>query len=569
MRHILFTLIAIASVFELCFGSDSGFDDLYRKYRNEPMPVLKELGQSLLTRGSTDSAMAVYTIITNRYESDKRPEDGRYAVEARNSLGVISFLNSNYASAYSHFVTAVELDGRPDAAGNMNLSAIYLYYGDRKRAYDLLRQVFDEAIDKGHFYWASASLINILTSDIDDSVVPDDSIAVLIRRYNDKVPYTKDNPAWALAAHLSKAKLLDMKGNHEGAIREYRFSLTAASSLLIPSRNEFASYIGMGKTFMKTGQPDSAVYYVKKAESIARENGFAELLISAYSDLSEIYGSMGRKDIADMYRYKKLELNDSVFSTKEFGKIRDLEMFHEADKFERRISLLQIEEKMRTRILWLVSSSLILVAALCIYIFIQNHRLRRKNKDLYDRNVAAMKAEEKWQKEMERLRTIRSGACVEDVRVSGHESGDDDDSHTADSGNGIAFGKYAGSRLDDVKSRKLEQRINEVLSDETVFCREGFSLKDLADLCCSNSKYVSQVLNERMDTTFSQLLNERRVSVARKRFVDFEHYGHLTIEAIVAELGFRSRSTFSKTFKKITGLSPSEFQRLARNNENT
>ncbi|MDE6392843.1 MAG: AraC family transcriptional regulator, partial [Muribaculaceae bacterium] len=39
---------------------------------------------------------------------------------------------------------------------------------------------------------------------------------------------------------------------------------------------------------------------------------------------------------------------------------------------------------------------------------------------------------------------------------------------------------------------------------------------------------------------------------------------HLTIEAIVAELGFRSRSTFSKTFKRITGLSPSEFQRMAR-----
>lgn len=101
---------------------------------------------------------------------------------------------------------------------------------------------------------------------------------------------------------------------------------------------------------------------------------------------------------------------------------------------------------------------------------------------------------------------------------------------------------------------------------EDVFCRDGFSLRDLAEQCSSNTKYISQVLNERMGCSFSQYLNECRVSVARKRFVDFEHYGHLTIEAIVAELGFKSRSTFSKTFKRITGLSPSEFQRLAREN---
>ena len=71
------------------------------------------------------------------------------------------------------------------------------------------------------------------------------------------------------------------------------------------------------------------------------------------------------------------------------------------------------------------------------------------------------------------------------------------------------------------------------------------------------------MLNEDFGKSFNQLLNEHRISVAKQRFLDTDNYGHLTIEAIVRELGFKSRSTFSKTFKKITGLSPSEFQRLA------
>ena len=54
-----------------------------------------------------------------------------------------------------------------------------------------------------------------------------------------------------------------------------------------------------------------------------------------------------------------------------------------------------------------------------------------------------------------------------------------------------------------------------------------------------------------------------RSHVARRRLIDFENYGNLTIEAIVSDLGFKSRSTFSKTFKRITGLTPSEFQRIA------
>ena len=295
--------------------------------------------------------------------------------------------------------------------------------------------------------------------------------------------------------------------------------------MLIPERNRFASYIGLGKTFHKSGQTDSAVFYMKKAEDLARDAGFTELLINTYSSLHDIYAETGNRRMADEYRHKKLELNDSLFNTREFSKIRDLEMFHEIDRFKKRISMMQIEKKMRRRTLVTVSVALLCVAALCILIFVQNRKLRRKNRNLYDRNMAAMKAEEKLRE------AIQSQQETAQQTDAGNASEPEEASE-----------KYSGSSLSDSKGKEIEERIIELMADEK----------------------AAQVPNERMGTTFSRLLNESRISVARKRFVDFEHYGHLTIEAIVAELGFKSRSTFSKTFKRITGLSPSEFQRMAR-----
>ena len=80
----------------------------------------------------------------------------------------------------------------------------------------------------------------------------------------------------------------------------------------------------------------------------------------------------------------------------------------------------------------------------------------------------------------------------------------------------------------------------------------------------SNYKYVSQVINERYQKNFRLLVNEARVKEACRRLGDPEHYGNLTIEAISTGLGFKSRSNFAVTFKKITGLSPSDFQKMAK-----
>lgn len=531
-------MVCVSTVLSCAGKSKPDFDALFQRYKNMPDKNLSREGQELLSRNSMDSAMAVFTILANRHENPKTQESADYACQAHNCLGMICFMNSNYSGAYSHFSAASELWGEGDAAGNLNLSAIYLYYGDQQRAYQLMRNVFDDAVRKRNYHMASSTMLNLLTSDIDESVLPPDTIASLIRHYRRNVRRTTDNPEYHLASHMASAKLYSIEGRHEEAIKELKESLMANGGTLIPSRNLFSSYEELGKMYMASGRGDSAIFYLEKAEKIARDHNFPELLMSVYSNISKVYAATGHNSLADEYRYKRLNLNDSLFTTREFGKIHDLEMFHQADKFERHLNRLSMEKELRGKVLWIVSIALVVLAGLLIFIFRQNHSLQRKNKYLFERNLEIMSVQDK---EKEERRNDEKDPDEEKENI-----------------------KYNSSGLSEEAAEEIKKRILQVMSNEELFCKEDFSLRDLANLCESNSKYVSQVLNERIGMSFSQYLNERRVSVARRIFIDHENYGHLTLEAIVAGLGYKSRSTFSKTFKRITGLSPSEFQRMAR-----
>ncbi len=80
---------------------------------------------------------------------------------------------------------------------------------------------------------------------------------------------------------------------------------------------------------------------------------------------------------------------------------------------------------------------------------------------------------------------------------------------------------------------------------------------------------MSQVINDLIGTNFPSLLNSHRINEACRRLLDVKNYGGLTIEAIAESLGYKSRSNFSKNFKKHTGLNPKEYVILAQSKQET
>ncbi|MDE6465204.1 MAG: hypothetical protein K2L44_00700, partial [Duncaniella sp.] len=261
-RLSLTLIIALLSLCPCMASNGYDFDNIYNRFRNTDSKTLSKLGGEFINRQSTDSAMAIFTILASRYDGrDVDLAEKRYAIEARLSLGVLNFLNANYASAYSNFLTASQLEGRPDSPGNLNLAAIYLYYGDRVRAYRCLRRVFDSAIGSNNYYMTSASLINLLTSDIDQSIMPNDTIRHIIELFREKVPNTPDDKAWPLAHCYSEAKIYSLDGHDDKAVTMLKASLNSAQRLLLPIREYFESYSGLGKRYLSMERIDSDEFY--------------------------------------------------------------------------------------------------------------------------------------------------------------------------------------------------------------------------------------------------------------------------------------------------------------------
>lgn len=62
-----------------------------------------------------------------------------------------------------------------------------------------------------------------------------------------------------------------------------------------------------------------------------------------------------------------------------------------------------------------------------------------------------------------------------------------------------------------------------------------------------------------MGKSFNEFVNEYRVNAFKQEAMQ-PKMSHLTIAGIAFECGFNSQATFQRTFKQITGMSPSEFK---------
>lgn len=104
------------------------------------------------------------------------------------------------------------------------------------------------------------------------------------------------------------------------------------------------------------------------------------------------------------------------------------------------------------------------------------------------------------------------------------------------------------------RRQQLMARIYEQLDDTDFLSQQELTVERLAEAVGIHEKVASPVINEATGKNFNTLLNEYRIREVCKRLTDTAHYGQMTTETIAEGLGYKSRSHFIRTFKKITGL---------------
>lgn len=119
--------------------------------------------------------------------------------------------------------------------------------------------------------------------------------------------------------------------------------------------------------------------------------------------------------------------------------------------------------------------------------------------------------------------------------------------------------KYSGSSLNEDQKAELLQKIIELMEKDLIFKDSNLTINDIAFRLQTNYKYISQVINEKLNRNFYNFINEYRVEKAKEMLLD-KSFDKLSLEGIASMVGFHSRSAFNNAFKKYTGATPTFYK---------
>jgi AraC-like DNA-binding protein len=119
--------------------------------------------------------------------------------------------------------------------------------------------------------------------------------------------------------------------------------------------------------------------------------------------------------------------------------------------------------------------------------------------------------------------------------------------------------KYVSSKLttDDAESYLL--KLNTYMDSEKPYLNPTLTLKELSTELSIPSRYLSQIINEHMQSNFYDYISKYRIEEAKRLLSDISC--DKTVLEILYEVGFNSKSSFNTAFKKFTGTTPSRFKK--------
>ena len=115
----------------------------------------------------------------------------------------------------------------------------------------------------------------------------------------------------------------------------------------------------------------------------------------------------------------------------------------------------------------------------------------------------------------------------------------------------------------DTKESNLELiiELEKLMFDKALYQKSNLTVDRIAKKLNTNRTYLSEAINAHYKTNYSSWINTVRINASRKLLASAE-YDHYSIEGIAKMVGYTSISSFNSSFKKITGLTPSQFKKL-------
>lgn len=123
-----------------------------------------------------------------------------------------------------------------------------------------------------------------------------------------------------------------------------------------------------------------------------------------------------------------------------------------------------------------------------------------------------------------------------------------------------------GSAISKKDSKKNEESaadyqslfaiLDKKMREQEWYCQPRLTLNQLSDLCGLSTRDISRSINLVAGVSFNDYVNLHRIEQIKRRI----HEENINFTNLAFDSGFSSKATFNQSFKKATGMTPSEFR---------
>ncbi len=296
--------------------------------------------------------------------------------------------------------------------------------------------------------------------------------------------------------------------------------------------------------YTETHQESKAIDLIRPMIDNAVENGLKDYEMCMYGKLTNIYDALGQQDSVEKYYSKYLVLKSEIEQRNGMHHVAEMDFISQIDKINSEVAELSLTRQKERRQHLVVICILIVITILLLSLLWVYANLKRNHRNLYIRNEEMNRREEthrlmreQLQNEIEQLRTSINSQTAESPKNENPET--------------------------EEQLREDYARIVSWMEKSRDIYNPGFSLAKLASAMSLPSQAVSKAINVCHGMNFHQFLNEYRIREVTRLMHD-RNSDNLTVESLSESVGFKSRTTFASLFKKTTGLTPTEYWKMAK-----
>ncbi len=513
----------------------------YEQLSALPSKRLLEMGSNYIDhRSMPDSALLCFSIVAARGDRGQSEVDRLLGIDALVGRWYVYFFHYfDYSKAFENLSRAQELaqkEGKNQGRILLDFGCMYQTIGEQsgenkplQQALEYYRKSFDTAMEIDDWDTSIMAVNNMITVAAQLHRLPE--IEGAIDRFSQSQAPKLESFTFL---QLQFEGLLAIEQNRlPQALAAFERQVSITPSTFSESRYMYNAVHSVARVLHLMGRNHEAIARLTVADSIAQRMGLKDAKLETYQLMTACYQALGDNDQATKWQNRYFAIKDSLLNYHQMASVSELQFQGEIKRIDDQMRDIDHKRQIEHMIMLVVALVALLLVVLAVVIWRNNRRLRATNEALYRNIQSALKAEDELQ-------------AIAAPQQQPSEP------------------KYGGRLADEDKQQvmqavtaALDKHAHELLSTD-------FDLTRLAELAGQQPRNVSQVINETTGDNFNALINERRIREACRRLGDEQQWGHLTIEAVGSSVGFKSRSAFIAAFKRFTGLKPSEYKKIAK-----